>query len=115
LLLAVIGIYGVISYSVTQRTREFGIRFAVGAQRMQVVGMVLRQGLYAAGIGVAVGLLAALAVTRVLKNMLYDVSATDPLIFACITGLLIAVALIASVVPAVRAMRVDPMVALRSD
>ena len=115
LVLATVGIYGVISYSVSQRTREFGIRFAVGAQRNQVLGLVLRQCLFAVAVGIAIGLAAGMGLTRTMTNMLYGVSATDPLTFGCITSLLVLVALGASMVPAVRAMRVDPMVALRSD
>ena len=115
LLLASVGIYGVISYSVSQRTREFGIRFAVGAQRNQVLGLVLRQCLLAVGIGIAEGLAASAGLTRTMTNMLYGVSANDPLTFLCITGLLVVVAIGASLAPAVRAMKVDPMVALRSE
>jgi putative ABC transport system permease protein len=114
LLLAAIGIYGVLSYTVTQRTTELGIRMALGAQRRRVVGLVVRQGMLLALLGVAAGLAAALAVTRVLTRLLFGVSATDPGVFASVALLLAFVALLAAYLPARRASRVDPMVALRS-
>jgi putative ABC transport system permease protein len=113
--LASIGLYGVMSYTVTQRARELGVRLALGADQGQLLGLVLRQGLRLALTGVGIGLLAAVAVTRVMKNMLYDLSATDPLTFLTIALLLVAVALLASYLPALRATRVDPIVALRSE
>lgn len=113
--LAAVGIYGVISYSVSQRTREFGIRFAVGAQRNQVLGLVLRQVLLAAGSGVVIGLAAAFALTRTMRSMLYGVTSNDPLTFIFITAVLVAVAVSASLSPALRATSVDPTVALRSE
>ena len=113
LLLAITGIYGVLSYSVAERTREIGIRVALGAQRTNVLRMVLRQGLVLAGFGIAIGVAAALAATRLLASLLFGVGPNDPLTFASVAGLLLAVALSACYVPARKATKVDPMVALR--
>lgn len=113
LLLATIGMYGVISYSVAQRTQEIGIRMALGAARGRVFAMVLLQGARLAAIGLAIGLLAALAATRLLVSFLYGVKPTDPLTFAAVAALLAGVALLACYVPARRAMRVEPVIALR--
>ncbi len=113
MVLAAIGIYGVIAYSVTQRTREIGIRMALGAQRTQMLGMVLRQSMTLVIIGIAIGFLVALAATRVLATLLYGVSANDLSIYAIVIVLLGGAALLASYIPARRAMKVDPMVALR--
>jgi predicted permease len=113
LFLAMVGVYGVISYTVSQRTQEFGIRMAVGAQRRQVLSMVMRQGIKIAAIGLCLGIVCALALTRTLHSLLFDVSATDPLTFIGICGLLMLLATAACLVPAYRATRVDPMQALR--
>ena len=115
LVLASLGLYGVISYSVRQRTREIGVRVAFGAGDGDVVGLVLRQGLSLAGAGIAIGLLASFALTRVVESFLVDVGSTDPVTFVGIPALLLSVTLIAAYVPARRAARVDPVVALREE
>src|SRR5262249_4640146 len=115
LIIAAVGIYGVISYAVSQRSHEIGIRMALGAQASDVLWMVVWRGMRLALVGVALGLAAALALTRVIKGMLFDVSATDPLTFSGIAFLLTLVASLACWVPAPRASRVDPVIALRQD
>jgi putative ABC transport system permease protein len=114
LTLAAIGLYGVIAYSVAQRTQEIGIRMAIGAQRRDVLGLVLLGGLKLVALGVALGLAGALALTRLLQAFLFGVTAHDPLVFAGNAGLLIVVATVACVLPAVRATRVNPIIALRA-
>jgi putative ABC transport system permease protein len=115
LVIATVGIYGVISFSVRQRTHEIGIRMALGAKASDVLWMVIRRGMGLAMIGVALGLIAALGLTRAMKILLFEVSATDPATFAIITLLLIGVALIASYIPARRATKIDPLQALRHE
>jgi putative ABC transport system permease protein len=113
--LATIGVYGVMSYAVARRTQEMGIRMALGAGTKQVVSMVLRQGMRTVAIALALGLGAAFAATRLLETQLYGVTATDPLTFVAVPVALGAIALLACYLPARRASRVDPLIALRSD
>ncbi len=113
LTLAMIGIYGVMAFSVTQRTHEIGIRMALGAQKSDVLGMVVRQGLKLALIGVVIGIGGALVLTRFLSSLLFGVEPTDPLTFVAVSLILCAVALVACYIPARRAAKLDPMVALK--
>jgi ABC-type antimicrobial peptide transport system permease subunit len=115
LVLAAVGLYGVIAYAVSLRTREVGIRMALGAARGQVVRLVLRQGGRLAAVGVAIGTLASLAAGRVLASLLYGVSPFDPVAYGVAAALLVAVAALANLAPALTASRVDPLTALRRD
>lgn len=115
MVLATMGIYGVISYAVAQRTRELGVRVALGASRRQVVALVVTQGVRLALIGVTVGLAGALILTRVLSRLLYGVQATDTLTFIAVPLVLGAVAVVATWIPALRAARVDPLISMRAD
>jgi len=115
LALAAVGVYGVISYAVSQRTQEIGVRVALGAQHADVLRLVLRDGALLGGIGIAIGLVGALGVTRFLRNMLFGISPFDPVSFAAVSLMLAGIALFASYVPARRAARVDPVEALRYD
>jgi putative ABC transport system permease protein len=113
--LAAVGLYGVMSYLVAHRTREIGIRMALGAQSGDVLRLVVRQGMTPVLLGLTLGLAAAVALTRLMKNILFEVSATDPLTFALSAALLVFAALLASWFPAQRAIKVDPLIALRSE
>jgi putative ABC transport system permease protein len=106
-------VFGVMAYSVSRRTREIGVRLALGAQSRDVLTMILGQGLRPTLIGVALGLLGSLALTRTMASLLFGVAATDPLTLALVTGLLVLVALLACYIPARRAAKVDPIVSLR--
>ena len=115
LILSAVGIYGMLAYEVTHRTKEIGIRGAIGATRTQIVTLILKQGLIKTGLGLAIGLGGALALSRFLEKLLFDVKPIDPLVFAGVALLLLLVAVLASWLPARRAAKVDPMVALRAD
>jgi ABC-type antimicrobial peptide transport system permease subunit len=115
LLLAAIGIYGVISYAVRQRNHELGIRIALGAQAHDVLRMILAEGLSLAMFGIALGLGAAVALTRLMRSLLFEVQPVDILTYVAISGLLLCAALLACWIPARRATRVDPMFALREE
>jgi ABC-type antimicrobial peptide transport system permease subunit len=115
LLLGVVGIYGVISYSISQRTREIGIRMALGAQQQTVRGMFLQQGLWLVGMGIVAGLAAAVPLARLMSTLLFGISPLDPATYGAVSFLLIAAALLATYLPTRRATRVEPVEALRSE
>jgi len=115
LMLALVGVYGVVSYAASQRTQEIGVRMALGASRSEILRLVLGRGLVLVGGGLATGLAAALAVSRLLSNFLFNVSPSDPVTFVGVPLLLGGMALVASYIPAFRATRIDPAVALRSE
>jgi ABC-type antimicrobial peptide transport system permease subunit len=115
LALAAVGLYGVLAYLVSQRTQEIGVRLAIGADRSQILGMVLKQGLALAGTGLVVGLLGAFALTRLMQGLLYDVRPTDPITYVAVAAVLLLIALAASLLPAWRATRVSAVSALRAD
>src|SRR6185436_10298896 len=113
LILASVGIYGVMSYSVTQRTQELGVRMALGAQRRDIFSLVLKQGIILALIGVAIGLAGAIGLSKALASVLYGISATDPVTFILVAVIMVAVALVACFFPARKATKVDPLTAMR--
>jgi putative ABC transport system permease protein len=113
LLLAIVGIYGVISYDVTGRTHDIGVRMALGARQGNVLGMVLSRATRLAGLGIVLGLIASLGVTRLMSSLLYGVKPSDPFTYAAVSLLLMAAAVVAAYIPARRAVQIDPLVALR--
>ena len=115
LFLSALGIYGVLAYDVSQRTREIGMRSAIGASRGQIVGLIMRQGLWKGGIGVVIGLIGAALLSSSMTTLLFNVRPTDPAVYVAVSFVLIAVALLASYLPARRAARIDPLIALRDE
>jgi ABC-type antimicrobial peptide transport system permease subunit len=115
LFLSALGIYGVLAYDVSQRTREIGVRSAIGATRAQISVLILKQGLWKGGVGVALGLVGAALLSRSMTTLLFNVQPTDPVVYAWVSFLLVAVALVASYLPARRASRIAPLVALRDE
>jgi ABC-type antimicrobial peptide transport system permease subunit len=115
LFLSALGIYGVLAYDVSQRTREIGVRGAIGASHGHIIAMILKQGLWKAGVGVVIGLVGAILLSRGMTSLLFEVKPTDPVVYLAVSLVLIAVALLASYLPARRAARIDPIVALREE
>jgi putative ABC transport system permease protein len=115
LLLAALGVYGIVAYSVSQRSREFGIRVALGARQGQIIGMVVGQNLRLVGLGLGLGLLTAIPATRLMRGLLFQVGPNDPMTFAGIGAMLAAVAIVASYLPARRGTQVDPVVTLKAE
>jgi ABC-type antimicrobial peptide transport system permease subunit len=115
LFLSALGIYGVLAYDVSQRTREIGVRSAIGASRGQIANLILRQGLWKGGIGVVLGLIGAALLSKSMTTLLFNVQPTDPGVYGAVSVVLIAVALLASYLPARRAARIDPLIALRDE
>jgi ABC-type antimicrobial peptide transport system permease subunit len=115
LFLSALGIYGVLAYDVSQRTREIGVRGAIGASRGQIVGLVLKQGLWKGGLGVVIGLVGAALLSTSMTSLLFNVKPTDPAVYAAVSFVLIAVTALASYLPALRASRIDPLTALRDE
>jgi putative ABC transport system permease protein len=115
LFLSALGIYGVLAYDVSQRTREIGVRSAIGASRGQITALVLRQGLWKGGVGVVLGLIGAALLSNSMTTLLFNVRPTDPAVYAMVSLVLIAVALLASYLPARRASRIDPLIAMRDE
>ena len=115
LFLSSLGIYGVLAYDVSQRTREIGVRGAIGASQGQIVGLILKQGLWKTGLGIGLGLAGAFVLSRYMTSLLFGVTPTDPLVYGVVAVGLIVVALLASYLPARRAAKIDPLVALREE
>ena len=115
LFLSALGIYGVLAYDVSQRTREIGMRGAIGASRGQIAGLFLKQGLWKSGIGVVIGFIGAVLLSSSMTTLLFNVRPTDPAVYAAVSAVLVVVALLASYLPARRASNIDPLVALRDE
>jgi putative ABC transport system permease protein len=115
LFLSALGIYGVLAYDVSQRTREIGVRGAIGASREQIIGLILKQGLWKTGLGIGLGLAGAFLLSRSMTSLLFGVKPTDPLVYGVVAAVLVGVALLASYLPARRAAKIDPLVALREE
>jgi len=115
LIMASVGLYGVISYTTAQRTQEIGIRVALGAQRLQILKLILGQGIGLVAVGIVIGIIGSIGTTRFLESLLYGVTARDMISYLSVSALLAVVALVACYIPARRAMKVDPMTALRCD
>jgi putative ABC transport system permease protein len=115
LFLSALGIYGVLAYDVSQRTREIGVRSAIGASRGQISGLILKQGLWKAGIGVVIGLIGAAALSTSMTSLLFNVKPGEPAVYGIVALVLIGVALVASYLPARRASRINPLIALRDE